>query len=153
MSTNELSCEPDLEMSLQARMDIWDLGSLQVALMTTPYVIRRTAKLIRRADPGLRKLGIAADGAGNAAQNDRETAFGVGDLVLYDTSRPYSATPSTDSPSPACLCCDSRVTCCRYRPGPRSPRSRPPERFAARRHNSAGYSPRSRSAPACSPNC
>ncbi|MEU9869461.1 helix-turn-helix domain-containing protein [Actinomadura sp. NPDC048021] len=95
----ELSCDPDLETSFQARMDIWDLGSLQVALMTTtPYVIRRTAKLIRQDDPGLCKLGIAVDGAGNATQNGRETAFGVGDLVLYDTSRPYSATLSTDSP-------------------------------------------------------
>ena len=95
----ELSCEPNLEMSFQARMDIWDLGSIQVALMTTtPYVIHRTPKLIRQDDPGLCKLGIAVDGAGNATQNGRETAFGVGDMVLYDTSRPYSAALSTDSP-------------------------------------------------------
>lgn len=95
----ELSCEPHLENGFQARMDVRDLGALQVALMTTtPYVIHRTAKLIRRDDPGLCKLGIAVHGAGTTSQDGREAAFGVGDLVLYDTSRPYSAALSQEVP-------------------------------------------------------
>jgi hypothetical protein len=127
----ELSCEPHLENGFQARMDVRDLGALQVALMTTtPDVIHRTAKLIRRDDPGLCKLGIAVHGAGTTSQDGREAAFGVGDLVLYDTSRPYSAALSQEVPETRLLVLrfprlDPRAT-----PGALPPR---PGRTAARR--------------------
>jgi AraC-like DNA-binding protein len=95
----DLRCEPQSEDRFQARMKIVDLGPVQVALMTsTPYEIHRTAKLIRQTDPELCKLGIAVRGAGTATQGDRQSEFSAGDLVLYDTSRPYSAALAADTP-------------------------------------------------------
>ncbi|MFG2004571.1 helix-turn-helix domain-containing protein [Spirillospora sp. NPDC048911] len=88
----ELRCAPPLRDGFQAHLSVRELGSVQVTLMTTtPYEIHRTGELIRRSDPGLWKLGVAVSGAGTAAQDDRHTEFAVGDLMLYDTSRPYSA--------------------------------------------------------------
>ncbi|MCX5328284.1 helix-turn-helix domain-containing protein [Streptomyces sp. NBC_00140] len=96
----KLRCEPQRAKAFHARMSIFDLGSLQVALMTaTPYTIDRTAKLIRQTDPELCKLGVVVQGAGSVAQGDRQADFTVGDLVLYDTSRPYSATLATNIPT------------------------------------------------------
>ncbi|MFI0445632.1 helix-turn-helix domain-containing protein [Actinomadura sp. 6N118] len=93
----ELRCPPPLKKNFKARLSFRELGSVQVTLMTTtPYEIHRTDKLIRQSDPGMWKLGVAVRGAGTATQDDRHTEFAVGDLVLYDTSRPYSAALATD---------------------------------------------------------
>ncbi|WP_328498633.1 helix-turn-helix domain-containing protein [Streptomyces sp. NBC_00414] len=96
----DLRCEPHLESGFQARIDVGGPGPVQATLMTTtPYTIHRTARLIRRADPELCKLAVAVHGTGVVAQGDRHAEFRVGDLVLYDTSRPYSATLATDIPA------------------------------------------------------
>lgn len=95
----ELRCDPRHEEGFRARLSACELGPVQVALMTaTPYAIHRTPRLIRQEDPGVYKLGVAVRGAGTATQGDRETEFTAGDLVLYDTSRPYSAALATDVP-------------------------------------------------------
>ena len=95
----ELRCEPHLETGFRARIDVSGPSPVQAMLMTTtPYTIHRTTKLIRQADPELCKLGVAVHGAGVVTQGDRHAEFTVGDLVLYDTSRPYSATLATDIP-------------------------------------------------------
>ncbi|MHC3473156.1 AraC-like ligand-binding domain-containing protein [Streptomyces sp. 7R007] len=89
----DLRREPQHGRTFRARMSTRELGTLQLALMTTtPYTIHRTDRLIRRSDPGLFKLGVAVRGEGAVTQGDRQARFAVGDLVLYDTSRPYTAT-------------------------------------------------------------
>ncbi|MEU5884369.1 helix-turn-helix domain-containing protein [Spirillospora sp. NPDC047279] len=90
-------CEPHLEDRFQARVANSEFGSVQVSLMTTtPYSIERTPKLIRQADPEVFKLGCAVRGHGMMTQGGRDAGFAPGDLVLYDTSRPYRAVLAPD---------------------------------------------------------
>ncbi|MEU5878702.1 helix-turn-helix domain-containing protein [Spirillospora sp. NPDC047279] len=97
---DELRCEADLDRPFRARVNVCDLGTVQVALMAaTPYSIHRTPKLVRQDDPGVWKLCVAVHGAGTIAQDDRETAFTAGDLFLCDTSRPYTAAFPADAPA------------------------------------------------------
>lgn len=91
------TCEPALVPGFNANMAVCELGAVQLALMkTTPYGICRTAKLIRQADPELCKLSVAVRGAGGITQDERHAEFAVGDLILYDTSRPYFAALKPD---------------------------------------------------------
>lgn len=79
----------------RAPTEISELGPVQVTLMTaTPYMIRRTLTLIRQADPEPYEPGVA----GRVAHEDQ--ALGeAGDLVLYDTARPYWSVMATDLPT------------------------------------------------------
>ncbi|MFI0483836.1 helix-turn-helix domain-containing protein [Actinomadura sp. 9N215] len=90
--------EPGQEAAFHPRLIVRDLGSIQVTLMTaTPYAIHRTCELLRRDDPRLCKLGIVVCGAGTTVQDDdRQAMAGAGDLVLYDTTRPYSVALPAD---------------------------------------------------------
>ncbi|GAA2207339.1 helix-turn-helix domain-containing protein [Nonomuraea monospora] len=88
----ELRCEPALRSRFQARLHISDLGSVKAMLMTTtPHSVRRTPKLIRQADPEVFKLSCVVRGRSMMEQDGRHADLGIGDLVLYDTSRPYLA--------------------------------------------------------------
>ena len=86
----DLRCDPQKESGFQAQVGISDFGSVQATLMTTmPHSVRRTPKLIRQADPELFKLGCFVRGGCVVVQDDRCATYGVGDLKLYDTSRPF----------------------------------------------------------------
>lgn len=88
----ELRCERELASGFRARAGVSELGPMQVALMTSVrHTVLRTPKLIRGADPEVFKLGVIDRGAGRMTQDDRCTDFSVGDLILFDTSRPYEA--------------------------------------------------------------
>ncbi|HEU5023418.1 MAG TPA: AraC family transcriptional regulator [Spirillospora sp.] len=96
----DLRCDPRLEHRFRAQVGISDFGPVQATLITTmPHSIRRTPKLIRQSDPEVFKLGCFVRGGGMKEQDGRRVELGVGDLMLYDTSRPYlgdaDLTPST----------------------------------------------------------
>ncbi|HZF87706.1 helix-turn-helix domain-containing protein [Streptomyces sp.] len=88
----ELRYAPRSEKSFQAQVRVTEFGSVQAALITTtPHSVHRTPKLIRQADPDVFKLGCFVHGGGAITQDGRRADFVAGDLVLYDTSRPYQA--------------------------------------------------------------
>ncbi|WP_211258888.1 helix-turn-helix domain-containing protein [Spirillospora albida] len=96
----DVVCEPPLEGEFQAQVGIRDLGSVQMTLMTTtPHSVRRTPALIRRSDPEVLLLTCAVCGPGMMGEQDgRRTDCVVGDLSLYDSSRPYVAGLAPRSP-------------------------------------------------------
>ena len=66
------------------------LGSLQLSEVAGREVdVRRTRATIRRADPGLIKVGLQLTGCGTIVQNEREAVLRPGDFAVYDTSAPY----------------------------------------------------------------
>ncbi|WP_329379959.1 helix-turn-helix domain-containing protein [Streptomyces sp. NBC_01716] len=88
----ELGCERELENDFEADVGVTEFGPVQAALMTsTRHTVHRTPKHIRQSDPETFKLVCVERGGGRVAQDGRCTEFGVGDLVLFDTSRPYQA--------------------------------------------------------------
>jgi AraC-like DNA-binding protein len=88
----ELRCDPQVESGFRAQVGISDFGPVQTTLMTTmPHAVHRTPKLIRQADPEVFKLGCIVRGGGMMTQDGRRADLGAGDLVLFDTSRPYLA--------------------------------------------------------------
>ncbi|NNN30988.1 helix-turn-helix domain-containing protein [Streptomyces sp. S3(2020)] len=83
-------CERAVEGNFRAEVTIGQFGSVQATLMTsTAHSVRRTPRLIRQADPEVFKLGCLVRGGGMITQGEQSEAFGVGDLMLFDTSRPY----------------------------------------------------------------
>jgi AraC-like DNA-binding protein len=85
-------CETHLEQRFQAQVAISELGPVQATLMTsTPHSVRRTPKLIRQADPEAFLVTCTIRGPAMMEQDGRQVDLGVGDLGLYDSSRPYLA--------------------------------------------------------------
>src|SRR5262249_40902269 len=94
----DLRREPGLEGDFQARVGISEFGPVQATLMTTmPHLVHRTARRIRQDDPEVFKLGCIVRGTGMMTQDGKRADLEAGDLVLFDTSRPYVAgfAPST----------------------------------------------------------
>jgi AraC-like DNA-binding protein len=86
----ELRRYPETEGGFRAQAGISEFGSVHATLLTTvPHTVHRTPKLIRQADPDVFKLSCLVHGAGTVTQDGRHADMGVGDLVLYDTSRPF----------------------------------------------------------------
>ncbi|MEU5960358.1 helix-turn-helix domain-containing protein [Micromonospora parva] len=95
----DLRCESQWEPGFRAQVGISEFGPVQATLMTTmPHSVHRTPKLIRQADPEVFKLGCLVRGGGMITQDGQRADFGVGDLILYDTSRPYQAEFTPDVP-------------------------------------------------------
>jgi AraC-like DNA-binding protein len=85
-------CEPRLESRFRAQVEISEFGPLQVTLLTTtPHSVRRTPKLIRQSDPEAFLLTCTVRGHAMMRQDGRYADFDVGDLGLYDSSRPFLA--------------------------------------------------------------
>lgn len=86
----DLRCDRQLRTGFEARVGVSEFGPVQATLLTSmPHSIHRTPKLIRRSDPEMFKLGCIVRGGGTITQEGRSLDFHVGDLKLYDTSRPY----------------------------------------------------------------
>jgi AraC-like DNA-binding protein len=67
------------------------LGDLQVReVVGGQHVYIRDAGDIRRGDPGTLQVGLQVTGSSLLVQDGREAVMGAGDLVLYDSSRPFS---------------------------------------------------------------
>ncbi|WP_084298795.1 helix-turn-helix domain-containing protein [Mycobacterium genavense] len=50
---------------------------------------RRTRKLTSASSPEYLKVGIQLSGVSAVSQEDRQVCLGPGDIILYDTTRPY----------------------------------------------------------------
>ncbi|NJP98443.1 helix-turn-helix domain-containing protein [Nonomuraea sp. FMUSA5-5] len=85
-------CDPHLLQRFQAQVAISELGPVRATLLTTtPHAVRRTPKLIRQADPEAFLVTCTLRGHAMMEQDGRQADFAVGDLGLYDSSRPYLA--------------------------------------------------------------
>ena len=95
----ELRCDPQRERGFQAQVGISEFGAVQATLMTTmPHSLQQAPKLARQADPGMLKLSCFVRGGGVVAQDGRCVQYGVGDLRLYDTLRPFGGEFASDVP-------------------------------------------------------
>ncbi|GAA2096743.1 helix-turn-helix domain-containing protein [Actinomadura alba] len=81
----------DDEGSFRASVRILGSDALQVSTETVQSLMRaeRTPKLIRRSDPEQYLLGVVQNGSYEFSQLDRESTFGVRDLILFDSSYPF----------------------------------------------------------------
>ncbi|MFJ7215018.1 helix-turn-helix domain-containing protein [Amycolatopsis sp. NPDC098790] len=85
----ELRYEPE-PASFQAQVGVSAFGALQASLLTTrPHVVARTGKAIRRSDPAVLKFGCVIRGGALVERDGRQAELRVGDLTLFDTSRPF----------------------------------------------------------------
>jgi AraC-like DNA-binding protein len=92
----------DAEDDFRAAMRVLALGEVQVCVLAYPSVrVHRTAKLIRRSDPEAYQVNLVLGGDSGARQAGREASFGVGEFILYDTSRVFegwrACTPGTET--------------------------------------------------------
>jgi hypothetical protein len=95
----EVRCDPQVESGFRAKVGISGFGPVQATLMTTmAHLVHRTPKLVRQADPEMFKLGCLLRGNGMITQGRQCTRFGVGDLILFDTSRSYQSEFAPDIP-------------------------------------------------------
>ncbi|MEU2135299.1 helix-turn-helix domain-containing protein [Streptomyces sp. NPDC018352] len=75
-----------------ARLETTTWGRAQLsALSYTALYSRRTPALIRRSDPEHYQVGLIKSGQQGIDQTRRRSLIGAGDLVLYDSSRPFDA--------------------------------------------------------------
>ncbi|WP_203992030.1 AraC-like ligand-binding domain-containing protein [Sphaerisporangium rufum] len=89
-----------------AEMRMVDLGLVQVSrVRCSPFEARRTRQRIRRSESGLYQLSIALDGRSGLRQDGHAATLVPGDMVLYDTSRPFLAwsTDGTGRDDPGAL--------------------------------------------------
>jgi AraC-like DNA-binding protein len=83
-----------------AQGGLLDLGAAQMARFTyAPLRSRRTPALIRKGDPEQYQLGLVTSGSAWFAQQGGEAEAGAGDMVLWDTSRPYESGSGMDGRS------------------------------------------------------
>ncbi|MFG2621843.1 hypothetical protein ACGFXC_29915 [Streptomyces sp. NPDC048507] len=90
----------ELRAGFRAEAAGLDLGELRMArLAYAPLRSRRTPALIRRSDPDQYQFAMVSKGTMSLSQHGNECGAGVGDLVLWDTSRPSDAmTPAQGGP-------------------------------------------------------
>ncbi|GAA2385521.1 helix-turn-helix domain-containing protein [Streptomyces glaucosporus] len=75
-----------------ARLRATTLGAVQVTRMSYgPLVSRRTPALIRRSDPEHYQVALVRSGRQGIEQARNRARLGPGDIVLYDSSRPFDA--------------------------------------------------------------
>ncbi|GAA2389116.1 helix-turn-helix domain-containing protein [Dactylosporangium salmoneum] len=80
----------DVEDDFPASIRALALGDVQVCLLTYPSLrVHRPPRLIRQSDPEAYQINLLLDGESGVRQSGRETTFGAGHFVLYDTSRPF----------------------------------------------------------------
>ncbi|MFC5720510.1 helix-turn-helix domain-containing protein [Streptomyces gamaensis] len=79
--------------SFAGRMRALHLGAAQVnAMAYTSLCSRRTPALIRRSDPEQYQIALIRSGCQGIEQAGSNARLRKGDLVLYDSSRPFEAT-------------------------------------------------------------
>ncbi|HZG04090.1 MAG TPA: helix-turn-helix domain-containing protein [Streptomyces sp.] len=75
-----------------ARIRAMELGAAQVsAIEYASLVSYRSPRLIRQSDPELYQLGLITSGRQNMNQAGRSASLRPGEIVLYDSSRPFEA--------------------------------------------------------------
>lgn len=75
-----------------ADLNMLELGSTQIASIRLPKIRSvRSAKQIKVSDPEQFQLAVPVRGSYRFRQAGRETQLGPGDLMLYDSSRPFDS--------------------------------------------------------------
>jgi AraC-like DNA-binding protein len=81
----------------RACFQLLELGAAQVSVLSYPSLrSRRTPALVRRSDPELYHLALTLRGRQSISHCRREASVEVGDLLLYDSSRPSDASAFPD---------------------------------------------------------
>ncbi|UFR06707.1 helix-turn-helix domain-containing protein [Streptomyces sp. Go40/10] len=87
-----------------ARISAVALGPVQLSAISYAQLVSyRSARLIRASDPELYQIGVITSGRQSIAQARHDTVVEPGEIVLYDSSRPFEA--SACGPG----CCGSLV--------------------------------------------
>lgn len=90
-----LTLEPPLPDRFASQLNITAFGPLAVGRVVQGIdgvcEIVRSPKLIRQADPEIYRLMINLRGHNVMVQDGREAVLGVGDMAIYDSSRPFVA--------------------------------------------------------------
>ncbi|MEV7968120.1 helix-turn-helix domain-containing protein [Sphaerisporangium sp. NPDC088356] len=82
----------------QAELRLQDLGMVRLnTLSYLPLETYRPAKLIRRSDPEELQLLITRRGSHRIVQGGRDATASPGEVLLYDTSRPWHGWTSTST--------------------------------------------------------
>ncbi|PWI04680.1 AraC family transcriptional regulator [Streptomyces sp. NWU339] len=80
----------DHEADFRASVRLLDLGGVEVSALAYPSLeTRRSAQLIRRSDPESYQLMLNLRGSHRLLQGGRDATSGPGEVMLYDTSRPW----------------------------------------------------------------
>lgn len=90
----------DHEADFRASARVLDLGGMQVSALAYPSLeTRRTPKLIRSSDPECYQLMLNLRGSHRLLQGGRDTTSGPGEVMLYNTSRPWQGWAAADQDS------------------------------------------------------
>jgi AraC-like DNA-binding protein len=81
----------------RASIQTMPLGPAQLSVMSyMPLSSRRTPRLIRQSDPELYQLALTTGGRQSVEQAGQQARLDPGDLVVYDSSRPFDAIVEPD---------------------------------------------------------
>jgi len=80
--------DPQLAHTAMRSTSVGDLQLREV--VGGEHLYERTASDVRRGDPQTLQVGLQVAGSSLLVQDGREAVLGEGDLVLYDSSRPFS---------------------------------------------------------------
>lgn len=88
------------EADFRARARLLELGAVQVSGLAYPSLeTRRTMKLIRSFDPESYQLMLNLRGSHRMIQGDRDTTCGPGEVMFFDSSRPWQGWAFADRDS------------------------------------------------------
>ncbi|MBU6533866.1 AraC-like ligand-binding domain-containing protein [Streptomyces mayonensis] len=88
----------------RAGLQAMPLGAPHMSVMSyTPLFSQRTPKLIRQSDPEHYQMALIRRGHQGIEQNRTRTLLGPGQLVFYDSSRPFDAVTYTDQADPEAI--------------------------------------------------
>lgn len=97
-----MECRSDYQADYRGEFRASGLGAMQVVVMDVmPVTVRRTPKLISRADPDMLKLLLACDGSFAVDQEGQQARLSAGDFAFYDTRRPYEVACGVGQNHPA----------------------------------------------------
>ncbi|AHI01103.1 helix-turn-helix domain-containing protein [Kutzneria viridogrisea] len=92
-----LRLAPEDLAGFDGRINYAQAGRVLVAdITTTAGAVQRTPKLITSTDTPLYKVSLHLSGHGILYQDDRQCVLKPGDLVVYDTTRPYGLVYGSD---------------------------------------------------------
>jgi AraC-like DNA-binding protein len=80
-----------------ARISVMELGPTQLsANVFTPFSCYRSPRLVRQSDPELYHVAVITSGRQGIEQAGHRTSLEPGEMIVYDSSRPFEASVGTD---------------------------------------------------------
>ncbi|MEU0459671.1 helix-turn-helix domain-containing protein [Streptomyces sp. NPDC006129] len=80
-----------------ARISVMELGPAQLsANVFAPFSCYRSPRLVRQSDPELYQLAVITTGRQGMEQAGHRTSLEPGEMIFYDSSRPFEASVGTD---------------------------------------------------------